>query len=109
MIADVASDSMVPAEIIGLIDKDREMEADRFELITDGPLNLAIPYCPHCDSGDVQRYGTTTAGSVRYRCKSCKHTFTPNAAKRGRPMIGDRPLTPTEKMQRQRAKKKPAG
>lgn len=34
--------------------------------------------CPHCGNSDqtrFQRFGTSDAGSVRYRCKECKKTF----------------------------------
>lgn len=32
--------------------------------------------CPHCSSDKFQRWGTTTAGEQRYRCKSCTKSFT---------------------------------
>ncbi|WP_415846813.1 transposase [Vibrio neonatus] len=31
--------------------------------------------CPHCDSADFTKYGTTGCGQQRYKCKSCERTF----------------------------------
>ncbi len=74
---------------------------------TAGAFAMSTPSCPHC-GGNTQRYGTTTAGSPRCRCKVCKRTFSPAPAKRGRPMLGDAPLSSAEKAKRQRAKRKKA-
>ena len=32
--------------------------------------------CPYCDAKEFRRWGTTSAGEQRYRCKSCARTFT---------------------------------
>ena len=31
--------------------------------------------CPHCDSHEICKYGIT-CGKQRYKCKSCRRTFT---------------------------------
>jgi len=31
--------------------------------------------CPHCESTNVRKFGTSQAGKQRYECKSCKKTF----------------------------------
>lgn len=33
-------------------------------------------HCPHCDSDEFQRWGTTASGEQRYRCKKCSKSFT---------------------------------
>ena len=40
--------------------------------------------CPKCHNKEKQhKVGKTTAGSQRYRCYGCKHTYTPIKKKRG--------------------------
>lgn len=34
-----------------------------------------ITCCPHCKKSDIIRFGKTSAGDQRYRCKSCGKTF----------------------------------
>ncbi len=59
--------------------------------------------CIYCDS-NTRKNGLTSSGTQRYRCDSCKRSFTGSPV--GRPLIGDRPLTSIEYNQRYRAKKK---
>lgn len=41
-------------------------------------LNSVIPSnCPGCGNTDIIKFGNTAAGIVRYKCKSCRKTFTP--------------------------------
>jgi transposase-like protein len=69
---------------------------------------MTNPPCPKCHSAHTGPKGATTTGNQRYRCWDCQHSWTPSPAKRGRPLLGDAPLTPAEKMRRARAKKKQA-
>jgi transposase-like protein len=44
-------------------------------------------WCPHCQSGEVVKYGTTTNGRARFRCQKgdkCGRTFIREYAYRGR-------------------------
>ncbi len=59
--------------------------------------------CIYCAS-NTRKNGLTSSGTQRYRCDSCKRSFTGSPV--GRPSIGDRPLTSIEYNQRYRAKKK---
>lgn len=34
--------------------------------------------CPHCESIDVRKFGTSPVGKQRYECKNCKKTFQDN-------------------------------
>jgi transposase-like protein len=34
-----------------------------------------ITNCPHCDCHELSRWGMTTNGIQRFRCKSCRKTF----------------------------------
>lgn len=34
-----------------------------------------VSACPHCDSAEFTKYGTTERGQQRYKCKSCERTF----------------------------------
>ena len=46
---------------------------------------MAKPLCPTCGSKSVQRWGKTSSGAQRWRCRDCGGAFTPridNAAKR---------------------------
>ncbi|AJD58665.1 IS1/IS1595 family N-terminal zinc-binding domain-containing protein [Synechococcus elongatus] len=65
---------------------------------------MTCPPCPNCSSCDVIRYGHSEDGRQRWRCKSCRRSFTGGSA--GRPTLGDRPLTATERQRRWRAKKR---
>ena len=43
--------------------------------------------CPHCESGEVVKYGTTTNSKERFRCKNaagCGRTFIRQYASQGR-------------------------
>jgi insertion element IS1 protein InsB len=43
--------------------------------------------CPHCESGEVVKYGTTTNGKERFRCQNvagCGRTFIRQYAYQGR-------------------------
>jgi transposase-like protein len=43
--------------------------------------------CPHCQSGEVVKYGTTATGKERFRCQTaagCGRTFLREYAYRGR-------------------------
>ena len=41
-------------------------------------INSVLPLtCPYCSSDSFSRFGLTTNGVQRYRCKSCGKTFTP--------------------------------
>ncbi len=59
--------------------------------------------CIYCNS-KTRKNGLTSSGTQRYRCDSCKRSFTGSSV--GRPTIGDRPLTSIERSQRYQAKKK---
>lgn len=54
--------------------------------------------------GKAVKMGLNKSGSQRYKCKLCGKTFSDNT-KLGRPLIGDRPMTSTERTRRSRAKK----
>jgi transposase-like protein len=44
-------------------------------------------WCPHCQSGEVVKYGTTTNGKARFRCQNsdkCGRTFIRKYAYQGR-------------------------
>lgn len=44
-------------------------------------------WCPHCQSGEVVKYGTTTNGKARFRCQNgdtCGRTFIREYAYQGR-------------------------
>lgn len=57
----------------------------------------------HKNCGGVGvKIGFTPAGSQRYKCKKCGKTFCENP-KRGRPLIGDRPMTSAERKRRIRS------
>jgi len=43
---------------------------------------LQVVPCPHCQSENVVRFGKTTGGHRRYRCKDCARTFS-EAPERG--------------------------
>ena len=44
------------------------------------------PSCPACDASTRQNLsGTTTSGSLRYRCQHCKKHYTPSPKHRGYP------------------------
>ncbi len=34
-----------------------------------------ISHCPHCDSHQLNRWGMTKQGILRFKCKSCSKTF----------------------------------
>lgn len=57
--------------------------------------------CPKC-----HHIGATHSTANWYRCLACKHQFSIADNPKGRPMIGDRPLTPYEKVKRSLEKKK---
>lgn len=65
------------------------------------------PSCPYCASSETVRHGRNKGDKQRYLCTQCARTFVekPDTPK-GRPTIGDRPMTPAEKMRRSRQKKK---
>lgn len=46
--------------------------AGEARLVNDIPVGT----CPKCGSGDIIRWGKDGLGFVRYRCKTCGHTFT---------------------------------
>ena len=35
----------------------------------------SIAACPHCDSHEISKWGSTLQGRQRYRCKGCRKTF----------------------------------
>lgn len=47
--------------------------------------------------------GKSSAGRQRYYCPDCQHWWTADPGKPGRPTIGDRPMTSTERSRRSRA------
>ena len=63
--------------------------------------------CPHCHHSPCQRRGKTKAGTQRWWCPQCRRGYSESGMK-GRPTIGDRPMTDAERMRRSRAKKKSA-
>jgi hypothetical protein len=57
--------------------------------------------CPHCESNRVKKHGhilTYGQKKQRYRCLVCLKTF--SDGKIGRPLVGDRPLSPRERRKR---------
>ena len=44
-----------------------------------GEERIANFGCPHCSGGGVHRWGSAN-GKPRYRCTSCRKTFTPDVA-----------------------------
>jgi len=40
-----------------------------------GDLNFEKSSCPHCGSGNFVKYGRTSIGRQRYRCRVCRKTF----------------------------------
>lgn len=68
--------------------------------------NIAMTTCPHCQHSPCHKHSRTKAGTQRYKCPACGKVHSDTIAPQGRPMLGDRPLTPAEKMRRHRAKKK---
>ena len=66
-------------------------------------MDNQYPQCPSCGS-----YDSYKRGGARRSCKDCGKYYTPGTksqGKIGRPLIGDRPMTPAEKVKRHRAKK----
>jgi hypothetical protein len=61
--------------------------------------------CPHCQHSPCHRHSKTKAGTQRYKCPSCGRVHSESGLK-GRPTVGDRPMTAAQRMQRSRAKKK---
>lgn len=61
--------------------------------------------CPRCDGTKFCKEGLTPAGSQRLRCTHCQKIFIENPKKVGRKLIGDRPLTPYERLKRFKDKK----
>jgi transposase-like protein len=65
--------------------------------------------CPHCKSDRAVKRNGKRKTKQRYFCGECDRAFVENPTppnKRGRPAIGDKPLTPAEKMKRYREKKR---
>ena len=60
--------------------------------------------CPQCDRPSVKN-GTNRSGSQQYYCRHCKKSFTDSNLTQGRPAIGDRPMTASERKRRSRGKK----
>lgn len=60
--------------------------------------------CPNCNATNIGLAGFTNCGFQIYLCKDCKKRFTLNPL--GRPLVGDKPLTSTERSRRQYAKEK---
>lgn len=57
--------------------------------------------CPRCQSSNVKKNGKRN-GYQRYKCKTCKKTWTDSPNNRGGQCIGDRPMTEAEKKRWQR-------
>lgn len=57
---------------------------------------------PGC-GGSGYKAGKTQAGTQRYKCRLCGKRFSENS-KIGRPLLGDRPMTSTERCQKYRKK-----
>lgn len=55
--------------------------------------------------GEGVKMGFNRSGSQRYKCKKCGKTFS-ERTKKGRPLLGERPLTSTERSRRSRESKK---
>ena len=63
--------------------------------------------CPHCNSSDVIKKGTTAAGSQRLKCKDCAKWFVDLPLEPGRPtLLPDRPMTGYERLDKFLDKKK---
>ena len=43
---------------------------------------MIVVRCPHCDSADCIKFGTTDSGTPRCRCHGCKRTFSLNPKSR---------------------------
>ena len=63
-----------------------------------------MPKCVHCKSNSVKKNGKTKLGYQQYKCKDCGKHFSDNPHGIGRPLIGDKPMTSTERTRRQRSK-----
>jgi len=53
--------------------------------------------------GKAVKMGRNKSGSQRYKCKKCGKYFSDNL-KLGRPLIGEKPMTSTERSRRARFK-----
>jgi len=60
-----------------------------------------IVICPHCYS-PCHRHDKTRAGTQRWMCPQCRKAHSESGLK-GRPTIGNRPMTDAERMRRSRA------
>jgi insertion element IS1 protein InsB len=50
-------------------------------------MAVELVWCPHCQSGEVEKYGTTANGKSRFRCQNadnCGRTFIREYAYQGR-------------------------
>lgn len=61
---------------------------------------MTNPLCPQCSSITIKN--GKTSGSQRYRCKACEYTFTEGDRSKGRPLVGDNPMTDAERYKRYR-------
>lgn len=59
--------------------------------------------CPKCGGS---RLTPNDKEKHRWECMDCGKVFTPNPKKSGRPLIGNRPMTATERKRRSRQQKK---
>ena len=64
--------------------------------------------CPHCHYSPCHRHDKTRAGTQRWMCPQCLKAHSESGLK-GRPSIGDRPMTDAERMRRSRKKKRSTG
>jgi len=55
----------------------------------------------HCDR-PMQKWGKDKAGYQRWRCPDCHRVINENPNPRGRPMVGDKPMTSAEKKRKSR-------
>jgi len=72
------------------------------------PKSSITPNCPSCGSHKTSVNQYLASGSVQYRCRDCKHAWTPDPKPKGgsKPKVLDRPLTNAECQARYRKRKK---
>jgi transposase-like protein len=65
-----------------------------------------MPICPRCNGKSFIKHGKTPAGSQLIKCQHCHKVFVPEPKTSGRKLIGDRPLTPYERIKKYNEKKR---